>query len=86
MLHGGPGTGHEYFECMEFSSTGRIEFIYYDQLGTCNSDKPTDTSLWDLSRSVDELEQVRKGIAFRQQQFVFVGTFIRVEFWQWNML
>ncbi|MBK7302472.1 MAG: proline iminopeptidase-family hydrolase [Saprospiraceae bacterium] len=74
LLHGGPGTGHEYFECMEsFLPQEGIEFIYYDQLGTCNSDKPTDTSLWDLSRSVDELEQVRKALHLDSSNLYLLG-------------
>ena len=74
LLHGGPGTGHEYFECMEsFLPQEGIEFIYYDQLGTCNSDKPTDTSLWDLSRFVDELEQVRQALKLDSSNLYLLG-------------
>src|SRR3989337_279518 len=60
LLHGGPGATHEYFECFEsFLPAEGIEFIYYDQLGCGNSDNPMDTSLWDLSRYVEEVEQIR---------------------------
>src|SRR5215468_11177451 len=38
-LHGGPGFGHEYFECFEdFLPPAGIEFYYYDQLGSFYSD------------------------------------------------
>lgn len=63
LLHGGPGFTHDYFECFEsFLPPAGIEFYYYDQLGTGNSDVPTDTALWNLARYVEEVEQVRKGL------------------------
>ena len=63
LLHGGPGFTHDYFECFEdFLPKEGIEFYYYDQLGSGNSDIPTDTTLWNLSRFVEEVEQVRKGL------------------------
>ncbi len=63
LLHGGPGFTHDYFECFEdFLPKEGIEFYYYDQLGTGNSDIPTDTTLWNISRYVEEVEQVRKGL------------------------
>ncbi|HEX8059496.1 MAG TPA: alpha/beta fold hydrolase, partial [Cyclobacteriaceae bacterium] len=63
LLHGGPGFTHDYFECFEsFLPQAGIEFYYYDQLGVGNSDVPSDTSLWNLNRYVEEVEQVRKGL------------------------
>lgn len=63
LLHGGPGFSHDYFECFEdFLPKEGIEFYYYDQLGCGNSDVPTDTSLWNIPRYVEEVEQVRKGL------------------------
>ena len=63
LLHGGPGCTHEYFECFEdFLPKEGIEFYYYDQLGSGNSDIPTDTSLWTLERFREEVEQVRTGL------------------------
>lgn len=74
LLHGGPGIGHEYFECFEsFLPQEGIEFIYYDQLGTCNSDHPTDTSLWDLPRFVEEVEQVRTALGLSNDNFYLLG-------------
>jgi proline iminopeptidase len=53
ILHGGPGGTHEAYECFEsFLPKEGIEFIYYDQLASGNSDNPKDTSLYDLSRYV----------------------------------
>ncbi len=63
LLHGGPGFSHDYLECFEdFLPKEGIEFYYYDQLGCGNSDAPTDTSLWNIPRYVEEVEQVRKGL------------------------
>jgi proline iminopeptidase len=63
LLHGGPAATHDYFECFEdFLPQAGIEFYYYDQLGCGNSDIPSDTSLWNLPRFVEEVEQVRQGL------------------------
>src|SRR3569833_1794194 len=63
LLHGGPGFSHDYMECFEdFLPKEGIEFYYYDQLGCGNSDAPTDTTLWNIPRYVEEVEQVRKGL------------------------
>jgi len=63
LLHGGPGFSHDYMECFEdFLPQQGIEFYYYDQLGCGYSDMPTDTSLWNIPRYVEEVEQVRKGL------------------------
>jgi proline iminopeptidase len=63
LLHGGPGFSHDYFECFEdFLPKEGIEFYYYDQLGCGNSDVPADTSLWNVSRYVEEVEQTRIGL------------------------
>ena len=74
LLNGGPGATHEYFECLEnFLPKENIEFIYYDQLGCGNSDKVTDTSLWDLPRFVEEVEQVRKALNLTSDNFYLLG-------------
>ncbi|MFI5220360.1 MAG: proline iminopeptidase-family hydrolase, partial [Bacteroidia bacterium] len=74
LLHGGPGCTHEYFECMEnFFPPEGIEFIYYDQLGSGNSDNPKDTSLWNLSRFVEEVEQVRIVLGLNKDNFYLLG-------------
>ena len=72
LLNGGPGATHEYFECMEsFLQPQNIEFIYYDQLGCGLSDNPKDTSMWDLSRFVEEVEQVRKAHHLPKTIFIY---------------
>lgn len=74
LLNGGPGATHEYFECMEsFLPAEGIEFIYYDQLGCGNSDNPKDTSMWDLPRFVEEVEQVRQALKLDKDNFYLLG-------------
>jgi proline iminopeptidase len=72
LLAGGPGCGHDYLEAMEsFLPQAGIEMIYYDQLGTGNSDRPDDPALWTLPRYVEEVEEVRRALGL--EQFVLFG-------------
>lgn len=74
LLHGGPGGTHEYFENFEsFLPAEGIEFIYYDQLGSAYSDQPTDTSLWNVPRFVEEVEQVRIALGLNKNNFYLLG-------------
>ena len=74
LLHGGPGSTHEYFESFEsFLPKEGIEFIYYDQLGSHLSDKPTDTSLWVTDRFVEEVDQVRQALNLDSSNFYLLG-------------
>lgn len=74
LLHGGPACTHEYFESFEsFLPQEGIEFIYYDQLGSAYSDQPQDTSLWNLPRFVEEVEQVRKALGLNKDNFYLLG-------------
>lgn len=74
LLHGGPGATHEYFESFEsFLPAEGIEFIYYDQLFSEYSDRPTDTSLFNLPRFVEEVEQVRMALGLDSTNFYLLG-------------
>jgi proline iminopeptidase len=74
LLHGGPGGDHEFFESFEsFLPQEGIEFIYYDQLGSYRSDKPTDTALWTTERFVGEVEQVRQALHLDSSNFYLLG-------------
>ena len=73
LLHGGPGCTHEYFECFEsWLSPDEYTFYYYDQLGSFHSDQPEDTSLWNVERFRDEVEQVRGALGL--EQFYLFGN------------
>ena len=62
ILHGGPGSR----SCTMIPGYSRLgkerKVIFYDQLGSGNSERPTDTSLWRKERFVDEIETVRKSL------------------------
>ena len=74
LLHGGPGSTHEYFLCFDsyFPKEG-FEYYYYDQLGSYYSDQPDDTALWKIDRFVDEVEQVRKALKLDSSNFYLFG-------------
>jgi proline iminopeptidase len=74
LLHGGPGATHEYFEAFDsVLPAAGIEYYYYDQLGSGNSDKPTDHALWTIERFVDEVEQVRQALGLDRDNFCLLG-------------
>lgn len=74
LLHGGPGATHEYFECFDaFLPKTGIEYYYYDQLESAYSDQPSDSSLWNLDRYVDEVEQVRVALGLDKSNFYLLG-------------
>ena len=74
LLHGGPGGTHEYFEAFDdyFPAAG-IEYYFYDQLGSAFSDQPDAPELWELSRFVEEVEQVRKALGLDKSNFFLLG-------------
>jgi proline iminopeptidase len=74
LLHGGPGATSELYECFDtwFPRAG-IEYYHYDQLGSFRSDQPAESSLWQLDRFVDEVEQVRQALELDQTNFVLLG-------------
>jgi proline iminopeptidase len=74
LLHGGPGSTHEYLEaCDSFLPAAGVEYYYYDQLGSGWSDQPAEPSLWELDRFVDEVEQVRQALGLDRDSFVLYG-------------
>jgi proline-specific peptidase len=62
LLHGGPGAAHDYMLPLAERLSEHRPAIVYDQLGCGRSDKPDDTSLWTVDRSVTELDQVRDAL------------------------
>ena len=72
LLHGGPGSSHECFENFEsLLAPHGYQVIVYDQLGSHNSDKPTDQSLWTIERFTEEVEEVRQGLGL--ETFFLLG-------------
>ena len=74
LLHGGPGVTHEYLEVFDsyFPAAG-IEYYYYDQLGSYYSDQPDEPDLWEVSRFVEEVEQVRQALGLDADNFFLYG-------------
>ncbi|HLJ68537.1 MAG TPA: proline iminopeptidase-family hydrolase [Chloroflexota bacterium] len=74
LLHGGPGSTHEYLEAFDsyFPAAG-IEYYYYDQLGSFYSDRPDEPELWEIPRFVDEVEQVRRALGLGRECFYLYG-------------
>jgi len=74
LLHGGPGSTHEYLEAFDSYLPGAgIEYYYYDQLGSAYSDQPDAPELWEVSRFVDEVEQVRQALGLDASNFYLYG-------------
>jgi pimeloyl-ACP methyl ester carboxylesterase len=74
LLHGGPGSTHEYFEAFDsYLPAAGVEYYYYDQLGSLYSDQPDEPDLWELDRFVDEVEQVRRALGLDRDSFFLLG-------------
>ncbi|MEJ7601629.1 MAG: proline iminopeptidase-family hydrolase [Kofleriaceae bacterium] len=74
LLNGGPGFTHEYLEVFDSYLPGAgVEYYYYDQLDSGNSDRPGKPALWDLARYVEEVEQVRVALGLDTKNFVLYG-------------
>lgn len=62
ILHGGPGSSHFAMQGLRLLAEDR-PVIFYDQLGCGKSDRPTDKSLWNIDRFVEELAQIRQALS-----------------------
>ena len=61
LLHGGPGAASYYLEPLAAVADER-PVIFYDQLGSGRSERPSDPTLWRLDRFVEELGQIREAL------------------------
>lgn len=62
VLHGGPGTGHDYLEPLAALAAFGRRVVFYDQLGCARSDHPHDPSLWSVDLFVEEVDAVRAAL------------------------
>jgi proline iminopeptidase len=66
LIHGGPGSR----SCDGIPAYSKLgadrPVIFYDQLGSGNSDRPADTTLWKLPRFVEEVEALRKALNLKE--------------------
>jgi len=66
VLHGGPGTSHDYLEPLEdMARTGRKVF-FYDQMGCGRSDHPHDPGLLTVASYLDEVTAVREQLGLER--------------------
>jgi proline-specific peptidase len=61
VVHGGPGLPHYYLSSLDRLADER-PVIFWDQLGCGNSDRPSDTGLWTMERSVAEMDAVVRAL------------------------
>ena len=66
LLHGGPGAAHDYMLPLAERLSEHRPAIVYDQLGCGRSDRPDDTSLWTVDRSVTELDHMREALGLER--------------------
>ncbi len=66
LIHGGPGSS----SCSGIPGYSLLSndrpVIFYDQLGSGYSDRPTDTLLWKLPRFVGEIEALRSALGLKK--------------------
>ncbi len=82
LLHGGPGAdSHSLTDLMRAVEWG-FTVVRFDQLGSRNSDKPDDTSLWTVERFVDEVETVRRELGLGKMHLLGQswGAFLALEY------
>ena len=60
LLHGGPGSTHNYFEVLDKIAEEGRAIIMYDQLGCGLSAIPSRPDLWKAETWIDELIELRK--------------------------
>lgn len=61
-LHGGPGVPHDYLEPLEAVATSGRRVIFYDQLGSGNSDHPHNPAMWTVPLFVAEVGVARQAL------------------------
>lgn len=66
LLHGGPGSTHNYFELLDELSLDGRQVIMYDQLGCGLSSMPNQPNLWVAQIWIDELIALREYLNLEQ--------------------
>lgn len=67
IIHGGPGGRGDCSFITPFTLLSNDRpIIFYDQLGSGRSDKPTDTLLWQLPRFVNEIDSLRAALGLEK--------------------
>ena len=82
-LHGGPGCTCDYVRDSHSVMADRgYRVVVFDQLGSGQSDKPKDTSLWRVERFVEEVEAVRSKLKLGRVHLLGQswGTWLGIEY------
>ena len=67
MLHGGPGSTHNYFELLDrLAEEDQRMLISYDQIGCGNSYLDGHPELWNMETWIEELKAVRKALGLEE--------------------
>jgi proline iminopeptidase len=82
LLHGGPGASSQYLRPLMLQAANDFLVVRYDQLGSWNSDKPDDVSLWQVPRFVEEVDQVRQALGLGRTHLLGQswGAFLGLEY------
>ncbi len=65
VINGGPGAAHGYLRRLEVFAEDR-PVIFYDQLGTGQSDRAEDPSIYTVERGAEEIRLVREALGLEQ--------------------
>ena len=67
IIHGGPGGRGDCSFIAPFTVLSNDRpIIFYDQLGSGRSDRPTDSTLWELPRFVNEIDSLRAALGLKK--------------------
>jgi proline iminopeptidase len=82
LLHGGPGGNSEDLKPFLGLADRGFRVVRYDQLGSWRSDKPADTSHWQVPRFVAEVERVRQTLDLGRMHVLGQswGVFLAIEY------
>ncbi len=82
LLHGGPGASSGYLQPLMAQAADDFLVVRYDQLGSWNSDKPDDLTLWQVPRFVAEVEGVRQALGLGRVHLLGQswGSFLGLEY------
>ena len=65
-LHGGPGSTHDGLEPLRALAGQGRRVVFYDQLGSGDSDRPEDPALWTPNTFLDQLRTVREALGLER--------------------
>lgn len=66
VLHGGPGSAHDALSGLGALSQQGRRVVFYDQLGSGESERSDDPSLWTVQTFVEQVQSVRDGLGLHE--------------------